>query len=238
MTIAWGCVVESGSFEGFPDGLVGFLEGLKAHNDKVWFEAHRTDYDAFYLRPGRAFAADLAGRLTQVGALGDGILVEGSPFRIFRDTRFGKDKSPYKTHFGVSFGPQGQARHEGAGFYFHMEPPRIGLGAGMHAFSKPVLEAYRTALGDPQIAGSARSLISGAEAQGASFWGKTYKKTPPGYTVAPGDEDLLLYSGFFAWLDLDIPPALHSADFLDFCLERYVALAPVPQWVARLSGER
>ena len=145
-------------------------------------------------------------------------MIEGSPFRIFRDTRFSKDKSPYKTHFGVSFGLQGQARHEGAGFYFHLEPPRIGLGAGMHAFSKPVLEAYRTAVGDPAERGCRTIAHRGRRSAGRIESGaKTYKKTPRGYTVAPGDEDLLLYSGLFAWLDLEIPPQLHSADLLDFC---------------------
>lgn len=227
--------MESGSFAGFPAGVIGFLEGLKAHNDKVWFDAHRAEYDAFYLQPGRAFAAELGERLTRAAVLGDGNVVEGSPFRIFRDTRFSKDKSPYKTHFGVSFGLRGQVRHDGAGFYFHLEPPRIGLGAGMHAFSKPVLEAYRTALADPAMVASVRSLIGGAEAQGATIWGKTYKKTPRGYAVAPTDEDLLLYSGLFAWLDLAIPPELHSADFLDFCADRYQAVAPMAQWVARLD---
>ena len=224
------------SFTGFPEGIVGFLEGLKQHNEKVWFDAHRADYEAYFLEPGRAFAADLAERLTDAGALGAGIRVEGSSFRIFRDTRFGKDKSPYKTHFGVTFGVEGQARHEGAGFYFHLDPPRIGLGAGLHSFSKPALEAYRAAVGDPAGAAAVRGLIADAEAKGAAVWGKTYKKTPRGYAVAPDDEDLLLYSGLFAWLDLGIPPQLHTADMLAYCEERYVSLSPLPLWLGRLTG--
>ena len=64
--------MEGGSFTGFPEGVIGFLEELKEHNEKEWFDAHRADYDAFYLQPGRAFAADLAERLNRAGALGDG----------------------------------------------------------------------------------------------------------------------------------------------------------------------
>src|SRR5450756_1276877 len=73
-----GCVMGEGSFTGFPKGVIEFLEELKEHNDKVWFDAHRAEYEEFYLQPGRAFTADLADRLTQAGALGEGNRVEGS----------------------------------------------------------------------------------------------------------------------------------------------------------------
>ena len=228
-------MVGEGSFVGFPEGVIGFLEELARHNDKAWFEAHRADYEAFYLEPGRAFAADLADRLTEAEVLGPGTRIVGSAFRIFRDTRFSRDKSPYKTHFGVSFGPEGSAPHEDAGFYFHLEPPRMGLGAGMHGFPKLVLEAYRTSVADPAQAATTRALIADAESRGAEMWGKTYKKMPRGYGVAPDDQDLLLYSGLFAWLDLPIPPELHTADLLAYCEERYIGLAPLPLWLARLT---
>lgn len=224
-----------GSFTGFPKGVIEFLEELKEHNDKVWFDAHRTEYEEFYLQPGRAFTADLADRLTQAGALGEGNRVEGSSFRIFRDTRFSKDKTPYKTHFGVSFGVEGQARHEGPGFYFNLEPLRIGLGAGLHGFSKSALASYRRAVGEPEGAGAVRALMAGAEAQGAALWGKTYKKLPSGFGAVPGDEDLLLYSGLFSWLDVPLPPEVHTAHFLDFCEARYLGLAPLPLWLATLT---
>ena len=92
-----------GGFAGFPPEAVTFLEELRTHNEKTWFVAHKNEYENSLLEPVRAFAADMADRLTTVvGPEGGGVL--GSPFRIYRDVRFSKDKSPYKTYAGVPFG--------------------------------------------------------------------------------------------------------------------------------------
>ncbi|MBU2603487.1 MAG: DUF2461 domain-containing protein [Actinobacteria bacterium] len=139
-----------GEFAGFPKGLIGFLEDVAAHNEKSWFEAHRADYESLYLEPGRAFTEVMAERLDKElrPATFDGPMT-GSLFRIFRDTRFSKDKTPYKTHLAVSWGEEGRAKGEGLGFYFHLQPGSVMVGAGAHAFSKEVLAAYRDAVVDP-----------------------------------------------------------------------------------------
>jgi uncharacterized protein (TIGR02453 family) len=224
--------VENG-FNGFPPGAVTFLEGLREHNEKPWFEAHRQQYEDDLLEPGRVFAEAMAARL-------DGLMppeshpVRGSLFRIYRDVRFSKDKTPYKTHLGIAFGPEGRSK-ESAGFYFQIDPVHLFLGAGMHAFPKEVLAAFRDAAVDPVEGPRLREAIEAVTASGPyEVWGQSYKKVPRGYDPAHENADLLLYGGLFAGLTTPLPPELSSAGLLDFCEAHYRAVLPVQSWVEGL----
>src|SRR5438046_2469702 len=107
---------------------LSFFRGLTRHNEKPWFEAHRDDYESEVRQPMRELIEDLdtrfAGFAPEIG--GD---PKRSMFRINRDIRFSKDKSPYKTHAACWFHHRGAARNVGAeagegsaGLYFHLEP--------------------------------------------------------------------------------------------------------------------
>ena len=116
-------------------GLFRFLKDLKAHNDRGWFQANKARYEAEardpVLRLIAAFSGPLAAISRHVEA--DARPSGGSLFRIYRDTRFSRDKSPYKTHLGVNF------RHRaaeaggvhGPGFYLHLEPGGCFGGGGL-----------------------------------------------------------------------------------------------------------
>ena len=130
----------------FTPATFAFLRGLARHNRRDWFEAHRGDYESAILRPMRDFVEEMDVRLARLAPelVGD---PKRSIFRIYRDVRFSKDKSPYKTHAACWFFHRdathrvGQESHGGgAGFYFHVQPggsldaggiwmpPREGLG--------------------------------------------------------------------------------------------------------------
>jgi len=99
------------AFAGFPDGTFRFLRGIAKDNSKDWFEAHRTDYEQSYVEPAKALVAELGPKLQKISP---GVKIEpkvnGSLFRINRDVRFSKDKSPYKTHLDLWFW---EAEHRG-----------------------------------------------------------------------------------------------------------------------------
>ena len=112
----------------FTPASLRFLRGLARHNRRDWFEAHRGDYEASILFPMRDFVEEMDVRLARLAPemVGD---PKRSIFRIYRDVRFSKDKSPYKTHAACWFYHRdashrvGQESHGGgAGFYFHVQP--------------------------------------------------------------------------------------------------------------------
>lgn len=223
------------TFTGFPRGIKTFLTDLAANNNKPWFEAHRGDYEQSLLEPSRAFADAMAARLTELAppGLGD---IQGSAFRIYRDVRFSKDKTPYKTHLGIAFNAAGSPKGESPGYYFHLEPPRMMLGAGMHAFPKEFLSAYREAVADECLGSSLRRVIDDAAAAGHEVWGESYKRVPAGYDADHPRADLLRYGGLFVAVTEDIPEVLHSPALVDYCASRYAIMGPVLAWLLEMSA--
>src|SRR5213083_2262987 len=136
-------------FEGFPPEGLHFLAGLAEHNEKAWFDEHRGEYERGLLEPARDFVEAMGVELEAVhpGVNADP-RVNGSIMRINRDTRFSKDKRPYKTHLDLWFW-EGEGPSRGcSGFFLRLEADRLGLGAGMHRFEQEALAGYRRAVDD------------------------------------------------------------------------------------------
>ena len=138
----------------FTPKALRFLRGLAKNNNKPWFEAHRTDYETELREPMR----DLIGEMNALFAkfapeiAGD---PKRSMFRINRDIRFSKDKSPYKTHAACWFHHRRATSRVGseadagsAGFYFHIEPGRSMVGGGLWMPPRPQLNARRDAIAE------------------------------------------------------------------------------------------
>src|SRR4051812_2359594 len=116
-------------FAGFSRDTVVFLKNLSRHNERAWFEAHRADYESSYVQAGRAFAAALGPRLQAIDAE-----VHAEPrslMRIHRDTRFAKDKRPYKDHLDLWFWTGPDKGWDGSGFFFRLTPTELLIGGGM-----------------------------------------------------------------------------------------------------------
>jgi len=226
------------SFTGFPPETLIFLAELSINNEKPWFEAHRSDYDNYVIEPSRDFVIALGKRLRE---LAPNIMadprVNKSIFRIYRDTRFSKDKTPYKTHLALWFPvSQGGAKFDHPGYYFHLEPGNLMLGAGIHGFSKPLLKAYRDAVINPDQGPPLAQAIAVVTNKGYSIGEKTYKRIPRGYAPDHKLAELLLYSGLTAGINLGIPDELHTVDLVDYCFERFQDMAPIVNWMEKITA--
>jgi uncharacterized protein (TIGR02453 family) len=110
------------AFAGFGKETVRFLDGLRSHNKKVWFDAHREDYEQAFLAPAQAFVAALGPRLRKlVPEVHVEPRVNGSIMRINRDVRFSKDKTPYKDHLDLWFWTGERKGWDGSGFFFRLK---------------------------------------------------------------------------------------------------------------------
>jgi uncharacterized protein (TIGR02453 family) len=126
----------------FTADTLKFLRALKRNNRREWFNARRDQYEAHVRQPMIAIIERLADDVREFAPE----LVASpkvSMYRIYRDTRFSEDKTPYKTHAAAVFPTRGMAKHEGAGVYFHISPDEVWIGGGMYAPQPPQLHAVR-----------------------------------------------------------------------------------------------
>jgi uncharacterized protein (TIGR02453 family) len=140
-----GVTVEAPSFS--PE-LFAFLRELATNNDREWFTAHKARYVAEVQEPALAFIEDVGLRLPEVSRhlVADPRTVGGSMFRIHRDVRFSKDKSPYKTHVGIQFRHERARDAHAPGVYLHLEPGSVFMGCGTWRPDGDTLHAIRTAI--------------------------------------------------------------------------------------------
>lgn len=140
------------AFNDFPTQAAAFLRELQRNNNKVWFEANKARYEEGIVKPALLFAEALG---EKVGAFSPHVRAEprigGSLFRIRRDVRFSRDKSPYKTHIGVRLRDerfQNGAKCEGPLYYVELDASAARFGVGLKSFAAQELVAYRSALAD------------------------------------------------------------------------------------------
>jgi uncharacterized protein (TIGR02453 family) len=218
-------------FGGFHEPTFEFLRGIAANNDKAWFTANKQAYKEHFVGAGQSFAESISFRLK---ALHPGIQVEprvnGSLFRINRDIRFSKDKTPYKTHLDLFFWLGTGRSRECAGFFFRLAPDAAWIGSGIHGFAKPVLEAYRAAVAGDRGAELEAIL---ADLGDYNIGGQHYKRVPKPHDADHPRAELLKHNALFADLKLDpLPDSVRTAAFLNDVTEHCANLLPLLVWVA------
>ena len=177
------------TFAGFRPDAIQFLADLAQNNDRAWFQPRKADYERLLKRPLEALCVALAERF-EAGGIPLQADPARSPFRIYRDVRFSKDKSPYKTNVGASF-PWTGGGDGSAGGYFHLEPGEIFVGGGMWHPEPARLNAFRRLLSaDP---GRVHAVIDDPRfvATFGQLMGNRLTRVPQGYNASHPDAELL-----------------------------------------------
>ncbi len=130
-------------FSSFPVAGLRFLRSLKRNNNREWFQERKALYESAVKTPLEELVQTLAG---DFGRFAPEMVAtpKASIYRIYRDTRFSKDKSPYKTHAAVIFPRRGLEKHQGAGFYLHIAPTELFIGGGVYMPMSEDLNAIRS----------------------------------------------------------------------------------------------
>ena len=120
-------------FRGFGTALTAFLDDLRSNNERDWFNANRQRYEDAVREPARSFIREMAPALAAISPhfRADDRKQGGSLMRVHRDTRFSRDKTPYKTNVGIQFRHALGRDVHAPGFYVHLEPGSAFMGAGM-----------------------------------------------------------------------------------------------------------
>ena len=133
-----------GGFRGFGTQALLFLAALQENNDREWFAVNKSTYVEECDAPLRELVAEIGAGLAARG-IPLAPLVRNPVFRIYRDVRFSKDKSPYKTHMGAALHRAGDKTRPGL-LYIHVEPEGSFLAAGYYQPEPPLLKAFRSAI--------------------------------------------------------------------------------------------
>lgn len=223
-------------FSGIPKGTLKFLSELSRNNEKVWFDAHREQYEAFFVEPAKALVTALAAPLKKLDPqIHAEPRVNGSILRINRDVRFSRDKTPYKDHLDLWFWSGAKKGWDNSGFFFRMTDTKLLLGAGLHGFVPPVLARYREHVLDKKRGAELEKVAATLAKRGYKLGGETYKKTPKGIVADHPRAALLKHSGLYSAWEGKHPKELSSAAFVGFVIARYKELLPLHQWLAGMS---
>jgi uncharacterized protein (TIGR02453 family) len=220
------------TFNGFPKEYTKFFADLALNNNKLWFNEHKPDYEQFVLEPSKLFVIAMGERLSGLSQDINAIpMVNKSLFRINRDTRFSKDKTPYKTHIGIFFWEGTRKRMECPGFYLHVKSNNLMLGGGMHEFPKDLLESYRKATIDKRSGKELINVVDTLKKEKLSVSGAHYKRVPQGYDPDHENSDLLKHNGLYTMVETKIPKEFYSDKLIDYCFERFKKMYPLHQWI-------
>ncbi len=230
------------AFTGFPPALMGFFRQLARHNEKPWFEANRPRYETEVRTPLRALVEEMDVRFARIAPeiVGD---PRRSVFRIHRDVRFSRDKSPYKTHASCWFFHRDAGRQVGqeadagsAGFYFQISPTESFLGAGIWMPPRGSLARIRDALAeDPKGFAAVADTPALRRRFGGLDQEQMLTRLPRGYAPGHPAEPWLRYQSFTLGRALSSDEALSPR--LAAALERdFARLVPLVRWLNRALG--
>lgn len=223
-------------FGGFDPATLGFLRELAANNDREWFKANKARYESAVLDPAlqfiQAMQAPLAGFAPHFLAVPE--RAGGSLMRVYRDTRFSRNKLPYKTNIGIQF------RHESAkdvhapGYYVHIAPDEVFLGAGLWRPDTEPLRAIRERIaarpGEWQ-----RALGAAGFRRHFRLGGESLTRPPRGFDKSHPCIDDLRRTSFIAVKNFDVERCL-APSFRRQVESSFRAATPFMQFLCKATG--
>jgi uncharacterized protein (TIGR02453 family) len=205
-----------------------FLKALQKNNNKPWFDAHRSDYEA-----AKSDFAGFVETLIQTQSKKDKTIshlhAKDCMFRINRDVRFAKDKSPYKTNFGASINKGGKKSFGTAGYYFHLQPGQSFIGGGLYVPGPDELRKVRQEI-DYNLADFKKIVSSKKfkEVYGDFDRSKEFvlSRVPKGYEPDNPAAEYLKLKSFIAFFNIK-DSELTSKDLVKKTIHGFAALQPL-----------
>ena len=204
-------------FSGFPEAALDFYDDLEMDNTKTFWEAHKETYTTAVAAPMKALTASLT---DEFGA--------AKIFRPYRDVRFAKDKTPYKTHQGA-FVPKGPS----TGYYVQVGAPGVRVGVGFYEASGPRLASIREAIVEKRRGGELEDILATMTAAGWELGGDRLKTAPRGYDADHPRIELLRHKSMTLGKSYGFEPFIHTADLLERVRADWREATPFVEWVLR-----
>ena len=204
------------TFTGFPEAALDFYDDLEVDNTRSFWQAHKSTYEESVRAPMIA--------LTQT------LVEEFGPakvYRPYRDVRFGKDKTPYKTHQGAFV-----AAAPATGWYVEIAAPGVRVGAGFYRAEPRDLARIRAGIDDEVNGRRLQALLSRLERDGFEVGGDKVKTTPRGWSIDHPRIDLLRHKSLAASRSYGFEPMIHTAELADRVRRDWGALRGLVEWLS------
>lgn len=207
-------------FAGFPIAGPDFYEDLEADNSRIFWTANKQIYEEFVKRPMTALITDL-----------EPDFGPAKIFRPYRDVRFAKDKSPYKTH-------QGAVVHTapGVGWYVQIGAPGLFVAGGLYAAAPEQLSRLRTTLDDDVRGAELESIVDKLVAAGYTLGGDKLKTRPKGYPIDHPRIDLLRHKSLVMSREFGTPDWLETPRAATEIRRSWETLRPIVEWLGAVVG--
>lgn len=202
-------------FTGFPEAALDFYDDLEMDNTKSFWEAHKQVWTDAVKTPMTALTDALA---EEFGS--------AKVFRPYRDVRFAKDKTPYKTHQGA-FVAVGSA----TGWYVEISARGVRTGAGFYEASGANLARIRESIDNEATGKQLEAILAKAARTGFEVGGDRLKTTPRGYSADHPRIDLLRYRSITVGKHHGFDKVIHSPKLVDVVRKDWRALRPLVEWV-------
>ena len=224
------------TFRGFPTETLKFLINLRTNNTKKWFDAHRSDYDDCFVAPAKSFVEAIGPKLAK---LSTGLVAEprinGSIFRINRDVRFSKDKTPYKDHLDFAFW-EGEKKASGSSLFLRVSPDGVIIGTGFHQGCPEQLKAFRAAVADPKSGQKLVDIATKLRKKDHQLHGIHFKRIPRGFTDDGPAAEFLLHDCLYV-MHNDRAERACEKDFISTCIRHWRSWMPLHQWLIDNTGK-
>ena len=217
-------------FAGFPADALAFFRQLKKNNTREWFAEHKDRYEENVKQPMEALLATLSTKLRNVVPE---IAIEPKKaiYRIYRDTRFSKDKTPYKTWCAASFSHTGRDRKTAPGYYFHFNDKELGIGGGLYAPMPEQLKNIRAAIDRDHTQLLAILADKKFKKLFGELDGELLTRVPQGFDKEHPAAELLRRKQFLCWTTTD-PKVITEEAFVDTLVTHITAMAPLVRWLS------
>jgi uncharacterized protein (TIGR02453 family) len=210
-------------FPGFSPEALTFLRSLKRNNRREWFQPRKEIFESKLKAPMIQLVEAINAELLRFAP--DHITdPKKAVYRIYRDTRFSPDKTPYKTHVAAIFPHHGLEKQSSAGFYFHLTAKSVGIAAGSYMPGPDELRAVRAWLAENHK--KFRAAARRPQKLLGKLEGSSVTRMPKGFIADHPAEDLIRMKQWLYWVELDAKLAT-SPQLLPELVKRFRAAAPV-----------
>lgn len=219
------------SFEGFPPDFLKFFRDLAVNNNRAWFQEHKPRYQASVVTPMLGFIEAMQAPLARISPHYQAVAKAhgGSLFRIYRDTRFSKDKTPYKTHAAAQFRHAAGRDAHAPGFYVHFAPEGLSFGGGIWRPPSAGLRAIREFIVDNPNAWRKLRDASAVKRRGG-LRGERLKRPPRGFDPDHVHAEDLKLKSFYVMEQAD-PTLLRDPALPNTVASAFRAAAPLNHFI-------
>ncbi|MDR3205444.1 MAG: TIGR02453 family protein [Deltaproteobacteria bacterium] len=221
----------------FTQKSLKILSLLGQQNDRLWYREHKNEIEDLLLAPAKNLVVSVGAILRQ--SCPDLVImpkVDGSIYRLYRDTRFCKDKNPYKDHLGLIWWqnfPEGKM--ESPCFYFHLTPNGWIWSVGLYRFPPAVLEAFRQTLLAPKEAKVFLDIVDKLKKLDLCFNPPELKRPPSGLKPLEAVNEWLRRKGLYTWSqELSLEKELFGPEAALYLTKRFNLALPLFQWLVKL----